>query len=152
MNRSTGAVLERHGLRTALLTAVLCLGCQSRPPQPTRLSVKIILAHRRDAVVDPRVRPWLQGFGDLPFTGYALRDEATFTLALGTTGHLQLPDHSWLTVLPLESMARRVRAHIELAGVPLQTTVLMGQGATLAVGGVPYEDGRLLVTVTLLRA
>ena len=89
---------------------------------------------------------------------YSFRDAALFSFADSGYRSLELPDHSWLRLLPLGyapdgrlRLEVLVMSDIATAGDPhLGTTALLAQQEAMAIGGQPYLQGNLLVSLTRL--
>jgi hypothetical protein len=139
--------IERLSLVVATLLALVA--APARAAEPVHLGIKVIHAHNRDATVDPKLKDLVKEFSSLKFKAYALKDEAMFNLELGSAGRMQLPTKDWMTVRPRELSADgKLRIEMEVEKIKFKTTVAIGPGATLAVGGPPFEDGALILAVT----
>ena len=136
------------------LFAVLLLHACTAPPAPHlphQWGVKVIYASNQQGPTDPRLRTLSKQFSTLKYSRYQLRDEATFSLEPGATGQMELPNHGWLRLEPRGDAADgRLRLDLAMEPLQLKTTVAVGAGATVAVGGPPFAEGTLILAVTLL--
>lgn len=134
---------------TALCGALAAWGigasAQAAPVLP--LDIKIIYAHNDNREVDPRIATLVKDFGALKFTGYQLKDQTTVRLELEQAGRLRLPSGSWMTLTAFEVSDEKARLELEVKELKFKTTVTLIKGATLAVGGPPYENGALILAV-----
>ncbi len=120
---------------------------QAAPPVP--VEVKVIHAHNRSTVVDPRVAALVKDLrAQLKFTGYDLRDSATFSLERKSVGRMKLPSGAYLTLTPLDFVDDKLRLELEVKDLKFKTTVTLARGATLAIGGPPYDGGALILAIT----
>jgi len=118
-------------------------------PTALPLRIKVIFAHNQSTAVDPSLQGLAQDLRALPFTGYALKDEAQFTLELLAVGRMQLPGGAWMTVRPLAlEPDGRLRLELEVKKLKFKTVAAIAAGATLALGGPNFEKGVLILAVT----
>ncbi len=147
----------RLGLASALL--LLLVGAPAHAGG-YKLAVKVVHAQNQSAKVDKRLEGLVKQLDALKFKGYELKDEATFELELGASGRMQVPsdktparreDVAWMTVTPL-SLAPdgKLKLELEVKDLKFKTTVVLAQGATLAVGGPAYDGGAIILAVTRL--
>jgi hypothetical protein len=115
---------------------------------PVTLDVKIIHAHNKSTQVDPRIAAIVKDLGALKFTGYDLKDQETFPLEPKSIGRMKLPSGAWLTLTPLELSHDKLRLELEIKDLKFKTVVTINKGATLAIGGPPYDRGALILAVT----
>jgi hypothetical protein len=112
------------------------------------VEVRIIYAHNQDKVVDPRIAAMVKTLPPLHFTGYQLKDQTTFNLGPGSSGKMRLPNRAWLTLAALDLHDDQLRLGLEIKELKFKTTVSVGRGATIAIGGPAYEAGTLIIAVT----
>ena len=100
--------------------------------------------------LDPKLKDLASAFKKLDFTAYELKDEATFNLEMNSTGRMQLPSQDWMTIKTLGTVGPndKLRLQLEVKKLKFKTTVAIDPGATLAVGGPPFQDGALILAVT----
>jgi hypothetical protein len=133
-------------MKLVALLFVLALPAQAAPVQ---LAVKVVHAHDQNEQIDPKLAALVKEWKALKFKGYTLLDEATFALELLAKGRMQLPSGAWMTVEPREfAQDGKLRLELVIADMKFRTTALVGQGATVAVGGPPYDKGALILAVT----
>jgi hypothetical protein len=114
------------------------------------LEIRVVHAHKNNAKVDPRVKDLLV---ELPllqkkFSGFELKDSATFKLIEGAAGRMQLPNGKWMNVFSQGETAKKLRIKVEVKELKFSATASIDRGATLAVGGPPYKDGSLILVMT----
>jgi hypothetical protein len=138
------------------LTLALVLGALGvvSPPElqaagPVPVEVKVVHAHNRSTVVDPRVAALVKDLRpQLKFTGFDLKDSATFSLERNSVGRMKLPSGAWLTLTPLDFGDDKLRLELEVKELKFKTTVSLARGATLAIGGPPYDGGALILAIS----
>ncbi len=144
---------ETSGVRGPVARAVLALvllgaPAVARAAAPVVLDVKVIHAHNKSAVVDPRIAGIVKDLGALKYTGYELKDQATFNLEPKAVGRMRLPSGAWLTLTPLDVSDDKLRLELEVKELKFKTVVSIAKGATLAIGGPAYDQGALILAVT----
>jgi hypothetical protein len=66
----------------------------------------------------------------------------------GQAARLQLPNGHWLKLTDIgRADDGRVRLDLAIKAMEFRTTALLAPGATLAVGGPPYEKGALILAI-----
>ncbi len=116
--------------------------------KPESLNIKVIHAHNRSTAVDPRIEKLVKQF-KLAFTAYELKDEAEFSLELGSIGRMQLPGGEWMSVIAKELAADgKLKLELTVDKLKFKSTVSIDPGATLAVGGPAQQDGALLLAIS----
>jgi len=140
----------RNRLALALPLACALLGSSSAVAGETvSLQLKVVHAHKRGHVVDPRLKELAKELSKLSFTSYELKDEAAFKLEIGSAFRLQLPSKAWMVI-----RARgldpdgKLRLDFEVEQIKFKTTAVIGRGATLAVGGPEYDGGALILALS----
>jgi hypothetical protein len=133
---------------TAVLALLLAAPLVASAATPVTLDVKIIHAHNKSTQIDPRIAAIVKDLGALKFTGYDLKDQATFTLEPKSVGRMRLPSGAWLTLTPLDFSDDKLRLELEIKDLRFKTVVTINKGATLAIGGPPYDQGALILAVT----
>jgi len=62
---------------------------------------------------------------------------------------MQLPNGEWMVVKPLGLEADgKLKLELSAEKLKFKTTVAIGPGATLVVGGPPFDGGALIVAVS----
>ena len=114
-----------------------------------KLQVRIIHASKRSDLVDPKLKDLARELKALPFTSYSLKDEARFSLAIGSSGRMQMPGKEWLTI-KVNGVAPDGKLRIEIAIQKLQfkAGLAIAAGATVALRGPKHEGGVLILAVT----
>lgn len=133
---------------TALLVLLVSAPGLVSAALPVTLDVKIIHAHNRSKEIDPRIAGIVKDLGALKFTGYDLKDQATFTLEPKWVGRMRLPSGPTLTLTPLDLSDDKLRLELEIKDLKFKTVVTIAKGATLAIGGPPYDQGALILAIT----
>lgn len=135
--------------RWLLLLLVVSSPASLLAAEQVRLSIKVIHAHNRGQQIDPKLAELVREFAGLKFTAYELKDEATFALELGSAGRMQLPNGEWMLIRPKDLVeGGKLRLEMEAEKLKFKTLVAVAPGATLAVGGPPFEGGALILAVT----
>jgi len=132
--------LEVGGATTALAHAA-----------PVLIDLKIIHAHNKSKTIDPSLEALVDQLKNkkLSFTGYTLKDEAVFNLDLGAAGRMQLPNGEWMVVTPLAFEAEeKLKLELSVDKLKLKSIVAISPGASLVVGGPPFDDGEIVVAVS----
>jgi hypothetical protein len=116
---------------------------------PVQVELKIIHAHNKGKVVDPKIQALVKLLQKLSFTSYTLKDEAVLAIELNAAGSMQLPNGEWLAVKPITMEADgKLKLELSVEKLKFKTTVAIGPGATLVVGGPPFDGGALIVAVS----
>ncbi len=138
-NRSKGAVL-----------ALVCLFAPAvAAAAPVALNIRVIHAHNKSKEIDPQLKDLAKDLAKLAFTGYALKDQATFNLDTGAAARMQLPDGEWMAVRAQEiTKDGGLRLELAVEKLKFKSTVTIAAGATLAVGGPPFDAGALILAIT----
>lgn len=151
--RGTNRAAKRYVSMAALACLALAFAPGVASAQPVALSIKIIDARSDGNSVDPRLKELARELATLKFTSYQLIDEATLKLEVGSSGRMQLPNGHWMVLKARElSKDGKVRLDLEVKKLKFKTTVSVGPGATLAVGGPSVGEGSLILAVTHLKA
>jgi len=115
------------------------------------LKIQVVHAHNSRAHVDAQLRTLVQDFPKLAkkFRAFELKDHGTFNLHAGATGRMQLPNGRWMNVV-VEGLSKdkKLRIRIEAKELKFTATAAVDPGATLAVGGPPYDKGSLILVLT----
>ena len=128
--------------------ALAASGGVARAGSAVVVDVKIIRAHNQSRDIDARIAGLVKEFGALKFTGYELVDQAHLTLETANVGRMRLPSGAWLTLNPLGMTDDKLHLELEVKELKFKTTVSIAPGATLAIGGPPYDGGALILAVT----
>jgi hypothetical protein len=140
------------GLETAALLALWTTAISAHAqaePSSVPVDLRVIYAHSDGTEVDYRVQDLLPTFASLRFTSYVLKSQGAFALSPGTSIRAQLPDSTTLEIATRSvNAAGQLRLDIEIKKIKFKTTVAIAPGATLAVGGPPYEKGALIFALT----
>ncbi len=152
MTMSPAGTHLRLGLMTRTLAA-LCLvtiALLARPAAASEvpLGIKVIHATKGKNSVDAKLKGLVKDFKGLPFSSYALLDEATFKIEQGSTGRMQLPNKAWMTLQPQDLRDGKLRLDLEIKDLKFKTTVVIPKGKTIAVGGPRYDGGAMILAVT----
>ncbi len=139
-----------HGFARLVGTVVALLSLATPAAANTAsLQLKVIHAHNRGKVVDPRLSALAKEFARLSFTSYELKDEAAFNLDIGASFRMQLPSKAWMVIHARELTADgKLRLDIDVQQLKFKTTVVIAEGATLAVGGPQHDGGTLILALT----
>ncbi len=121
---------------------------RSASAAPVELELRVIHAHNNNKTVDSKLDDLKKHLAKLSFTGYALKDEAIFSLELATAGRMQLPNKEWMVIRP-ETMDAdgKLRLELSVEKLKFKTTVTIAPGGTLVVGGPSFENGALILAV-----
>jgi hypothetical protein len=115
---------------------------------PVKLEIKVIHAHNQGTEIDPKLVKLVKQFASLRFSSFQLKDEASFNLEIGASGRLQLPGGEWMRLNAKSLEAEKLRLELAVKKLRFKSTVVIADGATLAVGGPAFEDGALILAVT----
>ena len=136
-------------LATGLVLCAVFFVARPASAAPVQLGIRIVHAHSRMTMVDPRIAELAKDFAKLKFTAYELKDEAAFSLELGSTGRMQLPSKDWMFVRPVAlGEDGKLRLELVVERLKFRSTVVIAPQGTLAVGGPAYDDGSLILAVT----
>lgn len=117
--------------------------------QRIQLDIQVIHATRGAPHIDVGLEKLVQSFSSLDFTAYRLKDEMKIEVRLGSSTRVQLPNGMWMQV---QAKASKQPGMLQLgisADKPkFKTTVNVKKGATIAVGGPPFEQGSLIFSIT----
>jgi hypothetical protein len=115
---------------------------------PVKLNIKVIHAHNKDKKIDPRLKKLAKQFASLRFTAFDLKDEANFNLEIGASGSMQLPGGEWMKINTKALWEDKLRLELVVDKLKFKSTVVIADGATLAVGGPAFDDGSLILAVS----
>lgn len=115
---------------------------------PVKLNIKVIHAHNKGKKIDPKLKKLAKQFASLRFTAFELKDEASLNLEIGSSGSVQLPGEEWMKITTRSLEDNKLRLEFVVEKLKFKTTAVIAAGATLAVGGPPFEDGSLILAVT----
>ena len=139
-------------LKRAAWLAVLVTASSGRAqsgPASLPVDLRVIYAHNDGTEVDARIKDLLPTFASLRFSAYVLKSQGEFSLSPGTSVRAQLPDATMLEIATRSiNAAGQLRLDIEIKKIKFKTTVAIAPGATLAVGGPPYEKCSLIFALT----
>lgn len=148
-----------HAHRMLVWLVGVCLTLGAAPAAGAQsshhISVKVILAQPKGQV-DPKLKELAKQLRALKFDSYQLKDEAKFSLELGSSGRMQLPGGEWMTIQALELVddpkdgTGLLRTIIEVEKLEFKATVQIGAGATVVVRGPGFGKGTLILAVTRL--
>lgn len=115
----------------------------------TSLRVRVLHAHNQRVGIDPGIQELVKELGTLNFTGFDLKSEVMLSLEDGGTSRLPLPNGFIMTVrshaLTDNGM---LRLELEVKELKFKTLAAIAEGATLAVGGPPFDNGVLILAVS----
>ncbi len=113
------------------------------------LDIQVIHASHIGKQVDAPIQKLVQTFTNLDFTSYALKDEMKIEVQLGTSTRVQLPNKMWIQIQAQPSpQAGMVQLGISSDKPKFKTRVNIRSGATIAVGGPPFDKGSLIFAIT----
>lgn len=113
------------------------------------LDIQVIHASHSGKHVDAQIQKLVQSFTNLDFTSYSLKDEMKIDVQLGASTRVQLPNGMWMQVQANPSKRPgMVQLGISSEKPKFKTKVNIGLGATIAVGGPPFEKGSLIFAMT----
>ena len=113
------------------------------------LDIQVIHASHQGKQVDAKLKKLVQGFSNLDFTAYALKDEMKIDVQLGASTRVQLPNKMWMQVQANASkQPGMIQLGISSERPKFKTKVNIRPGATIAVGGPPFEKGSLIFAIT----
>ncbi len=144
----------RRNFRIALSWAILLfLGASdiafANSDKRITLDIQVIHASHKGKHVDAKLTKLVQGFSNLDFTAYALKDEMKIDVQLGASTRVQLPNKMWMQVQASASkQPGMIQLGISSDKPKFKTKVNIRSGATIAVGGPPYEQGSLIFAIT----
>ena len=80
---------------------------------------------------------------------FELKDEIHLNVAVPSTTRVQLPISTWMSVRARDMVEdNKLRVDFEVEKFEFKATASIAPGATLAVGGPPFQDGWLILAVT----
>ncbi|MBI3178110.1 MAG: hypothetical protein HYZ27_00525, partial [Deltaproteobacteria bacterium] len=134
--------MRRNRSKGAALALALWIVPAAAAAAPVALNIRVIHAHNKSKEIDAKLKDLAKDLAKLAFTGYALKDQATFNLDAGAAGRMQLPDGEWMTVRAQElTKDGSLRLDLSVDKLKFKSTVTIAAGATLAVGGPPFDSG-----------
>ncbi|GAB4303427.1 MAG: hypothetical protein Kow0090_18990 [Myxococcota bacterium] len=153
--------LVKMALLLVAASATLCAFAQSSPKKhsakrrPVIVAVYSIYASKEGAFIDGELKPLVSNLDALAFTSYKLVSKAEQPVELGAQTSFTLPGKvGTLYITPTDHYAAidddgKPAEVIQIkAEMPaLNTTLRLYNGATVIIGGMPYEDGKLLVAL-----
>jgi len=137
-------------MANGLLVLLMLVAIPSAQAAPSHaLDIKVIHATAGGEHVDPRIKKLAAELKTLKkFTAFALKDEATMELPLGSSGRMQLPGKQWMSVQAKAMTAQgKLRLEILVEKGKFKTIVAVAAGATVMVRGPSFEDGTLVLAV-----
>jgi hypothetical protein len=139
----------RLSYRASALALVALVWSTAAHAAGHKLAIRVVHASNVSQKVDAKLQDLAKELAALKFTSFELKDEATFELENGAVGRMQLPSKQWMTVTPLGLSADgKLKIDLAVKDLKFKTTVALGPGATLAVGGPAYQEGALILAVT----
>jgi hypothetical protein len=113
------------------------------------LDIQVIHASHIGKQVDAPIQKLVQTFTNLDFTSYPLKDEMKIEVQLGASTRVQLPNKMWMQVQAKSSpQAGMIQLGISSDKPKFKTKVNIRPGATIAVGGPPFDKGSLIFAIT----
>lgn len=113
------------------------------------LDIQVIHASHIGKQVDAPIQKLVQTFTNLDFTSYSLKDEMKIEVQLGASTRVQLPNKMWMQVQAKpSSQAGMIQLGISSDKPKFKTKVNIRPGATIAVGGPPFDKGSLIFAIT----
>ncbi len=151
MRRSSEGVGRSLRISPFLVALAAALGLSvALRAEPKTHELEILVVHGRTTgnQVDKRLKKLAKELEPLKFKSLKLADKATFKLALGSSGRMQLPGKEWMTVRALGlTPDGKLRVEIEVKKLEFKATVAIAAGARVAVRGPAFEDGTLILAV-----
>ena len=124
---------------------------EPQPIQPKimNLELKVIHATKGKDYVPKTLKKLVEPFASLGFTSYVLTDEISVSLSLGASSRVEMPNGMWMEVRAAELTSRgMLKLEISSKKPKFKSRVNVGEGATIAVGGPPHQDGALIFAIT----
>ncbi len=115
-----------------------------------QLSVRVIHGASGPVHIDPALTSLAKDLKLLKFTAYRLKDEATFKLAAGSSGRMQLPGSEWMQVQvvgPTDD-GKHLRLLLAVEKLEFKAQVAVATGATLILRGPDFQGGTLILAVS----
>ena len=150
----------RRGITTLLapLILFLCFGllgspaqAESKPVQRSIIELKLKVIHAtKDAERIPQsLKKLVEPFASLGYTSYVLIDEISVSLSLGASSRVEMPNGMWMEVRA-EELTKHGMLKLEISSKKpkFKSRVNVGEGATIAVGGPPHQNGALIFAIT----
>ena len=124
---------------------------ESKPVQPKIIDLKLKVIHAtKGAVLVPKsLKKLVEPFASLGYTSYVLTDELSVSLSLGASSRVEMPNGMWMEVRAEEVTEEgMLKLEISSKKPKFKSRVNVGQGATIAVGGPPHQNGALIFAIT----
>ena len=113
------------------------------------LDIQVIHASHIGKQVDAPIQKLVQSFTNLDFTSYSLKDEMRIEVQLGASTRVQLPNKMWMQIQAQpSSQPGMVQLGVSSQKPKFKTKVNIRSGATIAVGGPPFDKGSLIFAIT----
>ena len=113
------------------------------------LKLKVIHATKGSTHVPANLKKLVEPFASLGFTSYVLTDEISVALSLGASSRVEMPNGMWMEVRAEELAPNgMLKLQISSKKPKFKTRVNVGEGATIAVGGPPHQNGALSFAIT----
>ena len=126
----------------------LVLLASAASAQQVSITVKVAHATKKGDQVDPGLEKLKKRMADFGFTSYKLLDTRVLQLAMGAEGTVPLPGGKTFVVRAQQiDQDGKLRVHAHVKG-ETEVTYSIEPGGDLVVGGVPYEDGKLVLLLT----
>ena len=155
MKMLMGRISRDAGVLIALgcLVSGVAFQAHGQVQQRYTLQIKVIHASSQGNQIDPALRQLAREFSKLSFTSYALKDQMQLQVIAGASSRVQLPNGMWMQVRAEKSNPNGMLGLVVSSDKPrFKTRVNVKAGATIAVGGPPYEQGALIFAITRLQA
>lgn len=134
-------------MKRALALLLLAVPALAADPQVS-ITVQVVHATKTGNQVDPALEKLKKRMADFGFTSYKLLETRVLVLAFGSEGTVDLPGGKKFVVKPEQlEPDGKLRIHAHVAG-EAKVTYSIEPGKDLLVGGVPYEDGKLVLVIT----
>ncbi|MEC9464870.1 MAG: hypothetical protein VX834_03745 [Myxococcota bacterium] len=122
---------------------------QFTQPKIMNLKLKVIHATKGKEQVPKALKKLVEPFASLGFTSYVLTDEISVSLSLGASSRVEMPNGMWMEVRAAELASNgMLKLEISSKKPKFKSRVNVGEGATIAVGGPPHENGALIFAIT----
>lgn len=138
-------------MKAAALPLALLVALPAFAGDKVAITVQVVHASKNGTTVDPALEKLKKRMADFGFTSYKLLDTKVLDLAVGEEGSVPLPGERRFIVKPEAfEAAGKLRVHAHVAG-EARVTYTIEPGKDLVVGGVPHQDGKLVLVVSHAR-
>ena len=122
-------------------------------PAASRVSVEVqVVLANNSGVVDPRLAGVVENLSFLHYTGFKLLDTQPVKLAPGQDASFNIAGGRKLTLTLVSRDARAAKMRVLMSsekGVLMDTTVSIHRNRAFMIAGPSYEDGKLILPLTV---